>query len=239
MNQKQRGFSLIEILVALSVFLVIVLFTYKIFNFNKKIFTKVKNEEEIIEYGSSALEKIRIDVLQAGYKLIVPIKLGVLKGLEVKDNQLLITKGDSLSFLIKDASAGEKEISVNNSQKFKKRSKAVIANQKQGEIITITQINQDTFKISDTPLSFNYKKEETSIILLKEIRYFLNQSEKILRRKVNRSPAQPLIEDVETFNVHYNLEKSLVSVSFLLKNNQEKVFETFIVPKNIALTNLQ
>ena len=56
-----------------------------------------------------------------------------------------------------------------------------------------------------------------------------------MRRKVNASPAQPLLEDVASFEFEYSKDDNLVRLNLALKAEEEKKYETIVFPKNVAM----
>ena len=71
---KRQGFSLIESLLALTLFSMIVLSTLEFFGMTKKTFFKLRDTQLAQESAWAALDKIRTDLLQAGQGLIEPLR---------------------------------------------------------------------------------------------------------------------------------------------------------------------
>ncbi|MFB0564512.1 MAG: hypothetical protein ACETWK_02400, partial [Candidatus Aminicenantaceae bacterium] len=57
----------------------------------------------------------------------------------------------------------------------------------------------------------------------------------ILRRKVNNSPSQPLLEDVISFEIIYGGTLHTINLSLALKSEKETRYEMSVFPKNVAL----
>jgi hypothetical protein len=106
-----------------------------------------------------------------------------------------------------------------------------------GEVKSISSVDKESIVLS-SPLNFSSLKEETSVFLLREVSLFLDKNKHILRRKVNTSPAQPLLEEVGLFDFHYEKATNLVRLSLSFATNKEKAYETSVFPKNIALASL-
>ena len=70
-----------------------------------------------------------------------------------------------------------------------------------GEVKSIYSVDKESIVLS-SPLNFSFLKEETSVFLLREVFLFLDKNKHTLRRKVNTSPAQPLLEEVGLFDFH-------------------------------------
>ena len=69
-RKTTKGFSLIESLISLSLFLIIVLTCFELFGITRDTFLKLKNNEEAREAVLAALDKIRTDILAGGYCLV-------------------------------------------------------------------------------------------------------------------------------------------------------------------------
>ena len=82
------------------------------------------------------------------------------------------------------------------------------------------------------------------MILLEKISVYLDEAKKILRRKVNNSPSQPLCEDVAFFDFNYEKLSNLAGLRLGLESkyskyklNEEKAYEISVFPKNMALAS--
>jgi len=229
-----KGFSLIEALLSLSLSLIIILFGLQSLLTARHYFLKLQKEEQAKQAAYAALDKIRVDLLKTGLGLLLPIKQNLL--------QPLITENDSLSIVFSDEEltassnykVGQTKILLNNHSKIKKGSRICIFDLSQGEIKSVAAAGSNSFILS-SPLAFSYSQEETSIVLLKEISIYLDSKKHILRRKVNRSPAQPLLEEVSLFQCDYNKESNLAKVKLNLLSAEDKNYENLIFLKNLAL----
>jgi hypothetical protein len=66
----------------------------------------------------------------------------------------------------------------------------------------------------------------------------LDDAKGVIRRKVNASPAQPLLEDVAAFEFDYDRNANLVRLVLAMKLSEEKKYETTVFPKNIAMASI-
>ncbi|MCP2520051.1 hypothetical protein NLB96_01090 [Candidatus Aminicenantes bacterium AC-335-K20] len=228
--RKNKGFTTIELLISLSLFLLILIFALRIISINKRIFYKLKSDEETLEFSFSALEKIKIDVLEAGRLLKSP----KLDSIQIHENKLIIKTGEINSRLLENAYKGARVIRVQAPKYFKKNRNILIKGKNNEEISEILKKSGSDLILRE-PLTFEYKKEETNIILIRKIIYFLDLK-KVLRRKVNNSPAQPLIENIDHFEASYSKNQNLLFIKFI-KNN--KTFKEIIFPKNLFLLRSQ
>jgi len=230
---REKGFSLIESLVSLTIFLMITLASLEFFGMTRTIFFRLKKAEETQEGALFAMDKIKIDVLQAGQGLGEPMNLGIVEGIEVKNNALLLRRRELRFSLLKDLPAGETQIFFEDTTDLKPGKEICVFDRNKGETKIISSVNKDSIVLS-SPLDFSYLKEESSIFLLEKISLFFEVRKNILRRKVNAAPPQPLLEDVNAFSFSYEKPESLVRISFSLQSQKERIHEISLFPKNLA-----
>ena len=234
---SEAGFSLIESLLSLSLYLIIVLSSLEFFGFTRNIFLKLKTKQEVKEAALATLDKMRFDLLKAGLGLQQPISLGVLDGITESEDTLIIISKEKTFTPLGDLAAGQTIIQFSSTSKLKKGRKVCVFDSTKGEVKSISSVDKESIVLS-SPLNFPSLKEETSVFLLREVSLFLDKNKHILRRKVNTSPAQPLLEEVGLFDFHYEKATNLVRLSLSFATNKEKAYETSVFPKNIALASL-
>lgn len=233
---SEAGFSLIESLLSLSLFLIIVLSSLEFFGFTRNLFLKLKTKQETKEAVLATLDKMRFDLLEAGLSLQQPIRLGVLDGITESEDTLIIISKEKTFTPLGDLAAGQTIIQLNSTSKLKKGRKVCVFDSTKGEVKSISSVDKESIVLS-SPLNFSSLKEETSVFLLREVSLFLDKNKHTLRRKVNTSPAQPLLEEVGVFDFHHEKASNLVRLSLSLTTNKEKVYEASVFPKNIALAS--
>lgn len=229
----EKGFSLIESLISLLIFLIIILASLEFFGLTRTIFFRLKKAEETQQGALFAMDKMKIDVLHAGQGLCKPMSLGIIKGIEAKSGELLLRSCELSFSLLKDLPSGETQIFLPNTSDFKPGREICIIDQNKGETKIIGSVKKDSIALS-SPLDFSYLKEDSSLLLLENISLYLDAEKNILRRKVNTAPPQPLLEDVNAFAFSYEKNKNLVQLSFNLRGQKEKIHEMLLFPKNLA-----
>lgn len=235
--RSEAGFSLIESLLSLFLYLIIVLSSLEFFGFTRNIFLKLKTKQEVKEAALATLDKMRFDLLKAGLGLQQPISLGVLDGITESEDTLIIISKEKTFTPLGDLAAGQTIIQFSSTSKLKKGRKVCVFDSTKGEVKSISSVDKESIVLS-SPLNFSSLKEETSVFLLREVSFFLDKNKHILRRKVNTSSAQPLLEEVGLFDFHYEKATNLVRLSLSFATNKEKAYETSVFPKNIALASL-
>jgi len=230
----KKGFSLIESLLSLSLFLIMVLASLEFFGFTRGIFFKLKSKEETREAALSALDKMKTDLLAGGSGLLEPIQLGLLEGITQNESTLIILNKEKNLFILNDLFEGQTRIWLQSTYKIKKGREICIFDRSKGEVKSISRVDKKSIVLS-SPLNFSFLKEKTCVFLLKKISLFLDKDKQILRRRVNSSPAQPLIEEVSLFGFDYEKSTNLARLRLALKLNMEKEYEISVFPKNEAL----
>ncbi len=230
----RKGFSLIESLISLSLFLIIVLISFELFGRTRDIFLKLKNNEDAREAALAALDKMSTDLLGGGSGLIDPIRLGILEGVSQNSGTLIILSKEKELFCLDDLVEGQTRIPLESTAELKKGRDICIFDSLNGEVKSISLVDKESIVIS-SPLNLSYIKDKVSIILVKKISLYLDEKKPVLRRKVNSSPAQPLLEETTFFGFDLDKTTNLVSLCISLKSTKEKSYEIFVFPKNTAL----
>jgi len=239
-KELNKGFSLIESLISLSLFLIIVLSSLEYFAYTRSHFQKLKDEQETNQSAYAALDKMRIDLLHGGSGLLIAAQLGVLDCIFENNGSFIIYAKDRELPLFNDLISGQTRILQKSTKKIKKGAKLCIFDANKGEVRSIASVHKGSLVLS-SPLNFSYQKETTCVILLEKISLYLDEAKQILRRKVNNSPSQPLCENVISFDFDYekssNLASLRVGLEYKNKLNKERVYEISVFPKNMALAS--
>jgi len=230
----KKGYSLVESLLSLSLFLLIVLSSLQFFGFARRSFFKLKAAGEARESALSALEKMKFDVLHTGFGLLEPVRLGFLEGIKENEKTLILLSKDKDFRLLDELVPGQIKIPLDNTKGIKKKSEICIFDSKKGEVKRVFFLNRGNIVLS-SPLNYRYSKEGSQLLLLKKISLFFDEKKQIIRRKVNNSPSQPLLEEVISFDFSYIKTANIVNLSLVLKSEKEKKYEISVFPKNISL----
>jgi len=217
--RRKKGFSLIESLLSLSIGLIIFISAFGFFDVSRNIFLNLNKQEKAEEAATFSLDKMRIDILEAGLGLIQPIRSGLLEGLTVTDSTLTTLCKEIEVPLSQDLTSGQTRIALSQSHNINTGQKICIFDSQKGEIKSISTADKKSIILA-SPLQESYTKEECSVVLIRSVSYFLDEKTKILRRKVNNSPSQPLLEDVAQFNFDYDESTNLVRLGFILESNK-------------------
>ncbi|MFW6140886.1 MAG: type IV pilus modification PilV family protein [Acidobacteriota bacterium] len=235
--KKTQGFSVLEVLISLAIFSFIVLGTLECFIKARSYFLEMKQEHEANQAALSALDKIKTDVSQSGKGLLSPSRLKILKSINCDNNVLNIKICEQKFTSLSNLYQGQTRIFFKDTRHLKKKRKICFFDSQKGEIKEISSVGSQ-FCIISTPLSNSYKKNQVCIVLLRELRFYLDEKKDIIRRKVNSSPAQPLLEQASEFSCSYEDMTNLIKVKLSVKNKKEIEYESFIFPKNTAMARL-
>jgi len=233
-KNSEKGFSLMESTLALALFLIVVLASLEFFGFTRGLFLKLKTNEETREAALSALDKMRVDLLAGGSGLLEPIELGLLEGISQEEGTLVILSKEKNLSPLNDLLEGQTRIRLQSASELKKGRDICIFDSHKGEVKSISRVDKKSIVLS-SPLNFSFLKEKTQVCLLKKISLFLDMDKKILRRKTNSSPAQPLLEEAILFAFSYEKASNLARLHLALESNKEKKYEISVFPKNAAL----
>lgn len=237
MRDAQRGFSLLEGLISLFLFLLIVLFSLDCFLAVKEHFVKLKESETSNTAVYAALDRMRRDLSDAGLSLAEAMALQVLEGINEEQGRLVVLSKDEDLDMGENLFFGQQRILSGDARKVKKGHLVGIITPYGGEVHSVVMADQNSIVI-DSPLASDYLLANTSLVLLRKISLFFDETKGVIRRKVNASPAQPLLEDVASFAFEYIKDANLVRLDIALEGDEEKKYETTVYPKNTAMASI-
>lgn len=230
---RTRGFSLIEMLLVMGLSLLVFLAAFEFFGITRSLFFKLRGAEEDNLAIQAALEKLRIDLLRAGFGLELAIRAGILEGITA-GGSLVILSQEARYSLTGDCSTGETRVTMEKTSGLSAGGRVCLADEQKAERHIIAALEGNTVVLSD-PLENSYDAPAARLLLLEEVTYFLDERTAVLRRKVNSSPAQPLLDNAGLFEFSYLKEDNLVRVKLADKKNMERAHGLSVFPKNLGL----
>jgi type II secretory pathway pseudopilin PulG len=233
---RKKGFSLVETLIALGLSLLVFLAAFEFIGITRSLFLKLKDAQEKNEAIQAALIKLRIDLLRAGFGLEMPLRAGVIEGIEITGTTLCILSREETFGLSADASSGERRIGLEKVSGLSTGRRVCLAEEDKAEIHAIASLDGKTAVLSE-PLEASYPAATAQLLLIEEVSYFLDDRSGTLRRKVNASPAQPLLDDTGLFVPVYRREDNLARVTLADNKNVERTHELSVFPKNLGLVH--
>lgn len=235
-KRREKGLSLVESLISLSIFLAIVLASLEFFGFSRNLYLKLKIQQETGLAAFAALERMKTDILRAGLGLLDPIHLNLVEGITKADGALIILSEEKNFPPVSNLFEGQTRIQLESTEGIKKGREICIFDSSNGELKSISSVEKKSIILS-SPLSFSFLKEKTYLILLERISLFYDSKEQTIKRKVNSSPSQPLLEEAASFNFDYEKTTNLARLRLSLTSSKEKIYEISVYPKNTALAS--
>jgi prepilin-type N-terminal cleavage/methylation domain-containing protein len=231
---KRKGFSAIEISLSLALFLIILLAAFEFLGITRDFFFKLKNAQEETQAAMAALDKMKVDLLRAGAGLLRPVRWGEVEGIAIIDDALVISRSEKSYALLQDLSPGENRVVLETAAGLSSGKEVCVFDDEKAEVKAISLVEGKTIFLTSA-LEASYLSSESQIALVEKTSLFLDEKNSCIRRKVNASSPQPLLDNVLSFEFAYEKEGNLARLSFILKDNQEKKYELFVYPKNMAL----
>lgn len=232
---KKRGISVIENLISLTLFLILVLGALEILFISNKHFFKLKEDQETKSAARAALEKIKTDLRNCGLGFVDLPLPGIAQPISVENNTLILKHTMESFSLPEPLSSGQTTIPNITNITPKKGQEICFLDEEKGEILTVSSVTETTFTLA-SPLKNSYESNST-VFLIYKLTFYLDKSKAILRRKVNASPAQPLCEQVQSFECHIQPLTNMVRLRLSLKPFPENIHEISVFPKNAVLSN--
>jgi prepilin-type N-terminal cleavage/methylation domain-containing protein len=233
---KARGFTLLECLIGLAVSSFIICASLEFFASAQGHFFRLKEAEEAAQGALAALDKMRIDVLHAGEGLACPAALGVLEPVSETVDGLLLIRAEKSLGLAGSVEEGDVCIPLVDATGIGAGRKICLVDEAKGEVRAVVSVEDGAVFVSP-PLVSGYATGKTSVLLLEEISLSLDEARSVLRRGVNLSPAQPLVEETLSAEFGYDRPANLVHIRFRLKapSQGDRSYELCLFPKNPAL----
>jgi len=234
--RNRRGSTLIESLLALFFFLLILEASLEFFGTARAAFYKIENGLSAQEGAQAGLERIKADVLLAGVGLARPIALGLIAGIEpaADGGGVALVSLEKTALLANDARPGDSSLALGNAADFGAGKYVCLVDRRQGEIATVSAVEGNTLRL-DSPLVHGYAGADTEVLLLRKVVYSLDPQKSLLKRKVNASPAQPLLEGVRSFSLDLASPSGLVTAAVVLQEKPDRAYSIAVFPKNMAL----
>lgn len=231
---KKRGFTLLEALISLGLLSFILGASFQAYYLASRHFLKIKEDEEIFLALRAALDKIKTEILEEGKYLETAFRLGLVKPFKIERTSFQLVRGEWWVKPSSDLVKGQTLLKISLPQKISPSRKVLIHDENKGEIKNLDKATGNIV-IFTAPLLYSYEKEKTKIILLREIDVFFDSIHKKLRIKVNESPAQPLAEEIHSFNLSWKEAPPLLEVEIRSLKDTKNPLKQLIFLKNMAL----
>jgi len=233
---RKSGFTLIECLIGLTLSLLIVTAGLELYARAQRAFQRLKEREEAGQAALASLDRIRIDLLHAGLGLVPEIGFGLVEAAEAVAGELRTTSLERTLKLAAEARAGDARLALVSTAGITAGQQVALHDAAAGEVRTIAAVEPGAVLI-DAPLERGYEPATAALALLERVTYYLDGPARILRRKVNASPAQPLLESAAAAAWSLDPAAHLVRVRIELDIEGAHPHETTVFLKNAALAH--
>jgi hypothetical protein len=198
------------------------------------LFFRISAAQDEAERAQSALDKIRLDILDAGRGLSDPIRLDVLQAIEQTADGPVFRSADLAVSLAVDAPAGASVIRVTDGEGFSAGQDVCLVGRGKAEIGTIRSADGPVITLASA-VRDGFSAADATVILVHRVVFLWPAVDGVLRRKVNASSAQPLLEDVAAFRCEYDASANLARIGIRPAAEPENEYAVTIFPKNAAL----
>ncbi|MGQ9800041.1 MAG: prepilin-type N-terminal cleavage/methylation domain-containing protein [Candidatus Saccharicenans sp.] len=231
------GFTLLECLISLSLSLLILVSALEISTRARHVFFRLKETQEASLATAVALEKIREDLETAGAGIPVLPDGEPFSPLQASAGNLIIFSAEGRTRLLAGAVAGQDflliELLPGLSSKWRKGRALYLFDGFSGQLTYITAVSGNRLSISPA-LAFSFAADRSQLILLEKIEIYPDLQQKTLRRKVNDTSGQPLLEEVLSFGANYTPAENLVVVRLTAASGvKSRDYELVLYPKNL------
>jgi len=229
-----RGFTLLESLISLTLFFFLFIGSMSFFSSVKFHFFSLRAVYETNESLFAAADKIKLDLEQAGLGLTTPMNLGLIRGLKVEPERVDICIRERRLQIEDDLQLGQTKIHLPETYRIGIGREICIFDAAKGETASVVSSGSGYMVIS-RPLQHGYSAPDSQLVLIKKISLYLDRLTRTIRRKVNTSSGQPLLEEATLFAGDYDETSNLVQIALGIQSKQEKEHAFSMRPKNLLL----
>ncbi len=230
-----KGFSLLENLISLTLSLFILVSALEVITQVKKIYNRLQAQQEASLAASIALEKIREDLEKAGTGVNGCRPAIDQWPIKVENSQITLLSGELEIKLASDVEAGQDWALIvpwaGSGSKLRSGRVILITGQGQSDLAEIVDVSNNRVSLCPA-FSSSFRRAESIAYLLEEVEFYLDSKQSILRRRVNKTSGQPLLEEVCSFQPAYDPETNLTWIRLQTGSKKEKTHELFFYAKN-------
>jgi len=221
----ERGFSLTETIISLTLSLFILLFTSMFVDFVRKESLRDKEEMDNLQEFYSGIDRIAYEMKRCGLGLSNLWEKEEYKIFEISNDTISLRRGDGMSFLENKVFRGGKIICVHEPDKFEERKEIIITDLMKFEYKRIAKKERNFLTLSEA-LENDYP-ERSLVIRINHVSFKYDGKRKILRISQNFGPYQPLIENIESCSFKRDGNSVILEISFDKKFFNFRFFNPF------------
>lgn len=228
------GFTLVEALIGLALSLFVIASGVEFFGLAQRSFFRLKEREEAGQAAAAALDRMRIDLLHAGRGLAAAIAAGLLEAVRADGRELRTAAAEKALRLAAGAAAGETRLSLASTADIAAGQRLVLLDGAAGEVRTVAAVEPGALRL-DAPLARAYDEATAAVSLVEDVAYFVDGAARVLRRRANAAPAQPVLEGVRAAVWTYDRETRLARLRLEVDVKGAHPYESAVLVKNAAL----
>jgi len=234
MLKNRPGLTIFETLLSLVLFTGVILGGFDFFSRARRMFFRLRTAQDTGERVQSALDKIRLDILETGRGLSDLLRLEILKAIEQTADGPVFRSSERSVSLALDATAGSFVIRVADGEGFSAGQEIGFVERSKAEIGVIHSADGPEITL-DAPLQGNFTASAATVVLIHRVVYLWTSGDGVLRRKVNGASPQPLLEEVTAFRCEYDESANLARIGIRPATDPENEYAITTFPKNAAL----
>lgn len=229
---RSFGLTLLECLIALSFMLLIIAALIELSRACRRFFFNLKESQEFNQEIWAGQDRMRRDLNKAGLGLEPCLVSGLLLAIESKGGGFSIYSQESSFPLKAEVEAGSMAILVNHDSSISRGQLIALIDDQKTELFKIEKVEKDRLTLNQ-PTKERYSINGC-VIAIEEIFYYHDKGNNILRRRVNASAAQPLLEKVKHFS--WSIEnRGQVKITLIFEREKEMNYEIMAFPKNAIM----
>jgi Prokaryotic N-terminal methylation motif len=236
--RDRPGFTLIEALIGLALSLFVIAAAVGFFGLAQRSFYRLKAREEAGQAAAAALDRMRIDLLHAGRGLAAATAAGLVEAVRADGDQLRTAAAERTLELAADAVAGETRLGLASTADIAAGRRLVLEDGAAGEVRAVAAVEPGAVRL-DAPLERGYSTATATVSLVEDVAYFVDAAARVLRRRANAAPAQPVLEGVRAAVWTYDGEARLARARLEVDVEGAHPYETTVLVKNAVLAQIR
>lgn len=202
----------------------------------RRFFFNFKESQEFNQEIWAAQDRIRRDLNKAGLGLEPCLVSGLLLAIESKGSGLSIYSQESTFPLKVEVGAGSIVILVNHDGSISRGQLIALIDEQKTELFKVEKVEKERLTLNQ-PTKESYSINGVAMAI-EEIFYYFDEGNNTLRRRVNASSGQPLLEKVKHFTWLID-NRGQVKIALTFETEKEMTYEIKALPKNafMAQTN--
>lgn len=232
--RRESGFTLAECLIGLALSVFIISSGVEFFGLAQRSFLRLKAREEAGQAALAACDRMRIDLLHAGGGLAGAMAAGLVEAVRADESELRTTALERTLALAAEVAPGTARIPLVSTADVAAGQRIVLMSGVAGEARTVARVEAGAVRL-DLPVASGYAPAAAAVFLIESVSYFLDGPARVLRRRVNDGPAQPVLERASAAIWTYDPEARLARIRIELDVEGAHRHEATVFVKNASL----